>query len=249
MKKFLVIVFCSFLLLNQFCFANTKQSNNLFGIKVEEVPSGEGTAPNKKDNGLSDGVIAAIALGSTFGGLGILSGIGYYFYKNCKELQAGSICGQKCPYQTIDNKAFCKLISEKKEYTYLMKASEKSINNENYQYLIIPDTQIKPKTFNTLFFELPKTNNNNLNFRIIQASKPYQIENKKPNLDSNVFLNPKDKNVKKIGAYTKELNDKNGFLIKSGTISNPSSNIANITISNTSKNNSQIYAIIVEFYF
>ena len=130
-----------------------------------------------------------------------------------------------------------------------MKASEKSINNENYQYLIIPDTQIKPKTFNTLFFELPKTNNNNLNFRIIQASKPYQIENKKPNLDSNVFLNPKDKNVKKIGAYTKELNDKNGFLIKSGTISNPSSNIANITISNTSKNNSQIYAIIVEFYF
>ena len=248
MKKILVVIFCSFILLNQFCLANTKQSNNLFGIKVEEVPSGEGEVPNKKDDGLSDGVIAAIALGSTFGGLGILSGIGYYFYKNCKELQAGSVCGQKCPYQTIDNKAFCKLISEKKEYTYLMKANEKSISNENYQYLIIPDTQIKPKTFNTLFFELPKTNNNNLNFRIIQASKPYQIENKKPNLDPNMFLNPKDKNVKKIGAYTKELNDKNGFLIKNGTISNPSSNIANITISNTSKNNTQIYAIIIEFW-
>ena len=246
MKKYLILLISLFLIFNSNAYANNSQSQNKFGIKVIEVPSGEGE--NTPKNGLNDGVIAAIALGSTFGGLGILSGIGYYFYKNCKELQAGLICGKKCPYQTIDNKAFCKLLSEKKEYTYLMKASEKSISNENYQYLVIPDTDIKTKTFNTIFFELPKTNNNNLNFRIIQASKPYQIDKKIPNLDSNIFINPNDKNIKKTPTYTKNLEGEHGILIKSGIINNQTTNIANITTQNISKNTQQTYAIIVEFW-
>ena len=57
-----------------------------------------------------------------------------------------------------------------------MKASEKAVINSNYHYLIIPDTEIKAKTFNTIFFEIPQSNKSNMCFRIIQASKPYQIE-------------------------------------------------------------------------
>ena len=120
--------------------------------------------------------------------------------------------------------------------------------NYNYHYLIIPDTEIKAKTFNTVFFELPKTNNAIINFRIIQASKPYKIDQNLPNLDSNIFMNPKDKNVKKVPTYTKELNSDEGYLIKNGTISNLTNNILTITTENLSSKNNQIYAIIVEFW-
>ena len=118
----------------------------------------------------------ALILLTTFGGLGVLSGIGYYFYKNLKELKAGLVCGQKCPYQTVSFKEFCAALEKNRKYTYLMKASQKSVSEDNYRYLIIPDTQVKTKTFNTIFFELPKTNSSKINFRIIQASKPYKIE-------------------------------------------------------------------------
>ena len=187
---FLLILFLAFS--NLCCYS--KQSLNTFTISLQDVPQG---VSSENDDGLSDGIIAAIALGSTFGGLGILSGIGYCFYKNSKGLLAGCACGQKCPYQTIDIGACKDVLADKKKYAYLMKASKKSILNPDYPYLVIPDIQIKPRTVNTVFFELPKIANSNINFRIIQASRPYLIENNIANLDSNIFTDPKLKNVKK----------------------------------------------------
>ena len=243
MKKYfsICLILLIFLVSNLCCLA--KQSLNTFNINISEVPA----QPVDDSSKLSDGAIAAIALGSTFGGLGILSGIGYYFYKNSKNLKNGLVCGQKCPYQTVDCSEFSKILANKKNYTYLMKASTKSVLDKNYRYLIIPDTEVKSKTFNTVFFELPKTNNNNINFRIIQASMPYKLEKNIPSLDSNIFINPKDKNVKKLPTYTKELNPDNGFLIKQGTIKNTQNNLASITIQNTDGKTNQTYAIIVEF--
>ncbi len=139
-------------------------------------------------------------------------------------------------------------MADKKKYTYLMKASKKSILNPDYSYLVIPDIQIKPRTVNTVFFESPKIANSNINFRIIQASKPYLIENNIANLDSNIFTDPKLKNAKKVPTYAKELNYSDGYLIKNGTISNSANNIAAITTENLSSKNEQIYAIIVEFW-
>ena len=49
-------------------------------------------------------------------------------------------------------------------------------------------------------------------------------------------------------AYTKELNSNEGYLIKNGTISDLTNNIATITTENLSNKNNQIYAIIVEFF-
>lgn len=245
MKKFLILLLLISIFIGQDAYADKKQSLNTFRINISDVPTG-GSSQN--NSGLSDGVVTAIALGSAFGGLGILSGIGYYFYKNSKGLQSGCVCGQKCPYQTIDSKTFSDILANKKKYTYLMKASEKSVINSNYYYLVIPDTEIKTNTFNTVFFELPKTNSSNINFRIIQASKPYKTEKNIPNLDSNIFTNPKSKDVKKIPTYTKELNADNGFLIKNGTISDLTNNVATISTQNLSNKNSQTYAIIVEFW-
>lgn len=239
--RFLLILFLSFSNLCCYC----KQSLNTFTINIQDVPR---STASKNDDGLSDGAITAIALGSTFGGLGILSGIGYYFYKNSKGLQTGCVCGQKCPYQMINCKDFLEIIHSKKQYTYLKKASEKAELNSDYYYLVIPDTEIKTKTFNTFFFELPKTNYSEVNFRIIQASKPYRVAKNIPDLDSNIFINPKDDDAKKIPSYAKELKSNEGYLIKSGSFVNPSHNVISLCTENLSSKENQIYAIIVEVW-
>lgn len=247
MKKYLIIVMSLLFIVSNSVYSANNQSQNQFTVRVESTPTP--TLSSKTHNGgLSDGVIAAIALGSTFGGLGILSGIGYYFYKNSEALQAGCVFGQKSPYQTIDANTYQDLQGNKRRYTYLMKASKKSTINSNYRYLIIPDTEIKIRTFNTVFFELPATNNENINFRIIQASKPYKIQKNLPDLDSNIFTNPNSKNINKVPTYTSELKYDDGYLIKNGTISNLDDNILTITTENLSNKNNQIYAIIVEFW-
>lgn len=245
MKNLLIILFCTFFFISQPVYSANNQSQNKFAIRVDSVPSGN---QGKNNDGLSDGAVAAIVLGSTFGGLGLLSGVGYYFYKNNKGLHTGFACGQKCPYQTVDCKTLSEILASKKQYTYLMKASEKVTLNADYHYLIIPDTEINTKTFNTIFFEIPKTNSSNINFRIIQASKVYKIDGNKPELDSDIFQNSKEKNVKKIPTYTKELNANAGYLIKSGTIQSLNNNIATITTQNLSNKETQTYAIIVEFW-
>lgn len=246
MKKFLLSILVISFIFCQNVYADNRQSQNTFQININDVPANVQT--NDSKSGLSDGAVTAIALGSTFGGLGILTGIGYYFYKNSKDLQAGLICGKKCPYQTVNSKTFCEILANKKEYTYLMKASTKSDVNKNYYYLIIPDTDIKTRTFNTVFFELPNTFNSEINFRIIQASKPFKLQKNIPQLDSDIFINPKSADVKKIPTYTKELNPDGGFLVKSGKIQNSSSNILTLTTQNLSNKENQIYAIIVEFW-
>lgn len=244
MKKFWILFLLILFLSSSKLCCYSNQSLNRFTININDVP--QKNLP--KDNGLSDGAKAAIALGSTFGGLGILSGIGYYFYKNNKGLQSGLICGQKCPYQTVDCKTLSEILASKKQYTYLMKASKKAILNSDYHYLIIPDTEINNKTFNTIFFEIPKTNSSNINFRIIQASKAYKVSENVPELDSDIFSNSQEKDAKKIPTYTKELNAKEGYLIKSGVIQNPNNNIVTITTQNLSNKEKQIYAIIVEIW-
>lgn len=248
MKKILILLIMISLLFLQSAQCNEQQSLNSFMINIDDIPQGSQKSSSTGGSGLSDGVVTAIALGSTFGGLGILSGIGYYLYKNAKGLKAGLICGQKCPHQIIDSKSFCQLLGKKREYTYLMKASKKSKANSSYYYLVIPDTEIEPKHFNTLYFELPKLNGSVLNFRIIQASKAYKLDDKIPNLDSNIYINLKGKDVKKLSTYTTEMNAQNGYLLKQGSINITNDNIANITIENKENKNSQIYAIIVEFW-
>lgn len=245
MRKFFILLICFLFVLNNAVYAANNQSQNQFAIRVESAPSG-GSTPI--DKGLNDGAITAIVLGATFGGLGILSGIGYYFYKNLKGLQVGCACGLKCPYQMINCKDFSEIIHSKKQYTYLKKASEKAELNSDYYYLVIPDTEIDTKTFNTVFFELPKTNYSEVNFRIIQASKPYRIAKNIPDLDSNIFINPKGDDVKKIPSYAKDLKSNEGYLIKSGSLVNPSHNVISLCTENLSSKEKQIYAIIVEVW-
>lgn len=243
MKKAFAVIFCLIFSFAQVSFANSSQSQNNFAIRVVEAPSGD---ISKEKKGLSDGAISAIVLGSTFGGLGVLSGIGYYFYKNSKcNLKAGLVCGKNSPYQTLNNSEFLNLICKKEKYFYLMKAKDEVKSENSTIYLVIPDTKIEAKTFDTIFFELREFKNG-ANFRIVQSTKPFEIKNNIPNINSDIFINPKENDVEKIPTSTEKIANNNGILIKKGTIKPSIKQTLGLTIQNNSEKE-QIYAIIVEF--
>lgn len=236
MKKILIVL-C--LLLTQISYSIAATSNNEFEIELREAPPG---SPSKSHDGLSDGAVTAIALGSTFGGLGILSGIGYYFFKHSKGLACGFACGEKCPYQlvSIENSDFI----TKSKHTYLIKAYEYASKDERYKYLIIPDTTIKPNTYNTVFFEIPK-DFIGANFEIIQSSAPLSSV---PELDTDILSN--GKNPTKMPTATDNSNLSKGILIKQGKITAKENKIFALTTSYKSSKHINIdkaYAIIVVF--
>lgn len=189
---------------------------------------------------MSDGAVTAITLGSVFGGIGALTGIGYYFFKHSPGLTCGFACGEKCPYQlvSLENPEFI----AKSNYTYLIKAYNE-LENKNGKYLVIPDTTIEPNTYNTVYFEVPYENKE-VNFKIYQASAP--INNKE--LDSEIFTNPKTNLAAVIPTAT--LKTEKGIVIKQGKIfpQNEKLFAINTYYKTSSKNgNSKIYAIIVAF--
>ncbi len=229
MKKILLII-C--ILSAQICHCAVTDSNNSFEIELSQVPEG-GTSKSHND-GLSNGAVTAITLGSIFGGIGALSAIGYYFLKHASGLACGFACGEKCPYQLvgIENPDFIK------KHTYLAKAYEYAAKNQ--KYLIIPDTQIKPKTYNVVFFEIPE-DFVETDFKIIQSSDPI---NNTAKLDTDIFSD--DKNLTKIPTSIDSSELSKGILLKQGKITAKENEILTLTTSNQ-LNTTKTYAIIVVF--
>lgn len=231
MKKLLCIIMLTFFILP--VFSAVTDSNNSFEIELTQVPPG---GSSKSHHGLSDGAVTAITLGSVFGGIGALTGIGYYFFKHSPGLTCGFACGEKCPYQlvTLENPEIIK------KHTYLIKAYNE-IENKNGKYLVIPDTSIEPNTYNTVYFEIPYENKE-INFKIYQASAP--INNKE--LDSEIFINPKTNLAAVIPTAT--LRSEKGIVIKQGKISPQKDKLFAINAYyKTSNKASRTYAIIVKF--
>lgn len=232
MKKILCIILI--LLLGVPANCAITNSNNSFEIELDQVPPG--SVP-KSHSGLSGGAVTAIALGSTFGGIGILSGIGYYFLKHSPGLTCGFACGEKCPYElvNIDNPDFI----IKSQHSYLIKAYEYASKDKNYKYLIIPDTEIMPNTYNTVYFNLPDEFIG-ADFKIIQSADSENIP------DTDVFFYEKE--AKKIP--TVSTSPAKGILIKQGKVTIKENKILSVTTNyKTSKklDVSKGYAIIVVF--
>lgn len=241
MKKILCLIFGCFLINPVFSAVNS--SSNSFEIELTQVPPGS----SKSHKGLSDGATAAIALGSTFGGLGILSGIGYYFFKHSKELACGFACDENCPYQLVDINN--QEIITKSSHRYLIKAYEYTKKDNTQKFLLVADTNIKPNTYNTIFFEIPKEFKIS-KFEIIQASESYAVSDKLPELDTDIFLTPKDRIPIKIATISKKIDAKKGILIKQGQIINNGNKVLALTTSYKSNNKFEThktYAIIVSF--
>lgn len=253
MKKILSFCLMSMMLLSQAALCTPNTSENAFEIPITEVPPGGSNG----SGGLSDGAITAIALGSVFGGLAALSGIGYYFYKNNIALKAGKIMGEKCPYNTIcikDDSLLAKLKTCPEDNKYLIRAFNCTNPDDcqNKSFLVLKDTSVLNKTYNTVYFELPEIHGNtNLNFRIIQFSEPYTMNGKMPSLDTKILLNAKAKDVKEVPTTVSKNDPQNGILIKQGQIKEIKNKIAAINTSydmNSKTTEKKVYALIVEFY-
>lgn len=108
---------------------------------------------------------------------------------------------------TLENSEFI----TKGKHSYLIKAYSEVENKNSGKYLIIPDTVIKPNTYNTVYFEIPYLNKE-VDLKIIQASAPFQDKE----LDTEIFMNPKTNSVSAVP--TAVLKSQNGILIKQGKI-------------------------------
>lgn len=235
MKKLFSIILLLFLVSP--VFSAVTDSGNSFEIELNQVPPGS----SKSHRGLSDGAVTAITLGSVFGGIGAVTGIGYYFFKHSPGLTCGFACGEKCPYQlvSLENPGFI----TKSNHTYLIKAYNEIENKGAGKYLVIPDTSIEPNSYNTIYFEIPYENKE-INFKIIQASAP--INNKE--LDSEIFINPKTNLAANIP--TAAVKSQNGIVIKQGKISPQKDKLFAINTYYKTSNKTGVarnYAIIVVF--
>lgn len=206
-------------------FCTPQTSLNSFEIPIDAVPPGGGETPvSKKSAGLSDGAVTAITLGSVFGGLGSLGGLGWYFSKHLSGLACGCACGIDKPLVPVFIKDYCDDFSENK---YLEKAFALADKSSEKKYLFIPDTEIKKKSYDTVIFEIPK---DMPNFKIIQVSDGQ--------LNSKIIVSDAEIPVK--------TNLENSILIKHGKIPETTDNNAALIIENYGE--AKIYAIIVEFY-
>lgn len=218
MKKFLCLILiclsCPMVL------SSPQTSLNSFEIPINEVPPG--SKGGSKDSGLSDGAVTAITLGSVFGGLAAIGGLGWYFTKCTSGLACGCACGVETPLIPVFLKEFCHNFSQT---TYLKKAFDLSNKSPDKKYLFISDSEIKTKTYNTVIFEVPT---DMPNFKIIQVADGF--------LDSKI--------IDSTTIIPLKSNYKNGVLIKQGQLTKCNSSVALVTENHSCK---KVYAIVIEF--
>ena len=146
-----------------------------------------------------------------------------------------------------DNSILEKLKLNNDKNNYLIKAFKyiKHQGTSSEKYLLVQDMNIKNKTFNTIFFDLP--NSKELNkVKIIQVSEPYSIKNNLPALDSKIIINPKSKKPIEIPTTVVQNDSQNGILIKQGVIKNYENKTAALVTENK-MNNPKNYSIIIQF--
>lgn len=253
MKKSISILLMSFMLANAgFCAQNT--SDNSFIIRINEVPPG--SPKTKKSDGLSSGVVTAIALGSVAGSLAALGGLTYFFLYSGLSLAQGSVTGASSPINTIclDSRTLLeKLKLSYSKYNYLIKAIEKNELKacKMARYLVVEDTSITNKTYNSVIFELPDFPEGSvINVRLTQISDAYSMNGKIPSLDSKILKTNDIKTPVEYPMYISSMDSKDGVLIKQGQITRDKDKTAVLVTSynRVSKNAPpQKYAILVEF--
>lgn len=113
------------------------------------------------------------------------------------------------------------------------------------RYLLVQDLNIKRKTYNTVFFDLPDSKELN-QVKIIQVSDSFTIKDKYPGLDTKILLNPNSKTSLEVPTTVIENDSKNGILVKQGVIKSFENKTAALLTENK-MTDSKVYAIILEF--
>ena len=226
---------------------NARIGQPTFVFAINDVPASSST---KDKDGLSGGAVTAITLGS-IGGAALL-GLGGWLYKRKAEqhLAAGCVRGSVNPLvpfciEEEQNSEFYARIN--KNYPYLKKAL--SLNEIHYcphtKYLLIYDTSIERKTFDSVKFNLPQGVRE---LKITHVTDPFE----KHDLTAELFLfkTSTTSNQPDIEVLNNKANEKSesaGIIQKTITVNTSIYNSAVYVISNYS--DKKIYAVVFEFIF
>src|SRR5574344_253569 len=243
MKKLLVL----FLLLmtTNYAYSAPTQSTNPFPLTLEakDIPSGGGGGGS---NGTSAGAIVGIAAGSV--GAASLSGLGVLMYKAyfLQGLLTGGAVGINEPIlpMCIDKKYTDELICKYPQYTLLKKALAQDTIRECpcSKYILIPDTEIKNYTFDTIVFEIPE---NMPNIKITQATCDNQRY-----IKHDLYISSDKKDNVRLNVLKSDMT--NGILIENTSITNSKKGYLIITFKKPAVINKNVqnqkYAFVIEFY-
>ena len=238
MKKIsLLLMTC--LIVQNIGFAVTDSANCFpTNFVSSEIPGSQ--PPKKDDSGLSGGAVTAITLGSI--GAVALGGLGYFIYNKflAKGLACGCAAGLDCPIMSLclDNNAVCGMIKKYPENTLLNKIFEKICINEccKSKYVIIQDTSIRVKTFNTATFEIPEGYSN---FRVVSANTNDNVK-----FDIYSDVNKEDKiKLKTIEKFSSE-----NIIIKEGKVPCSKTGMLVTTLNGSKCSECESYAFVIEFY-
>lgn len=208
-KKICLILLITIFLNHMPAMCVPTESTNEFALRLDRVipRGGGGDDTGGESGGMNGGVVAAIALGSVAGGLGILGLLAWktgLIFGKC--LAPGQTMGEDTPIEAIcldKDKMIEKLSTSKNDYTYLLKALEKTDgkNCKEAKYIIVPDTTISLDSFNTIIFKLPQepfTTEKKLKIKLIQASEPIQIYKHIPEIDTKLLINNSNEKISDI---------------------------------------------------
>lgn len=268
MKRIITFILMSLILQNA-AIAVPTQSTNPFPLDIDAgvIPKGGGTPSGGGggSSGLSGGAVTAITLGS-IGGVALLGGLAWFLKPYwAKGLTSGAAAGLDCPILSmcLDEKSIENIMTKYNDNPLLLKALKQDKIRECpcSKYILVPDTEICSKTFNTIIFKIPtemKNQEGTIKVRITQASNPLNGED----LEAKMYIKedsmPTDETYKKgeIRLHNEKTDKENGIIIKTGQINCEdiqTSSTAALIVSNSpgvlSKTNcaSQKYAYVIEF--
>lgn len=230
MKKNIVALILTVMLLQNFVLATPSQSTNDFSLEIDSavIPKGGGGGgKSRSGGGLNGGAITAISLGA-IGGAALIGGLALFLKPYwAKGMTSGAASGLDSPILALClyEKAVQNLTNKYQNEPLLIKGlhQEKIKECPNSKYILIPDTEILSNTFNTVVFKVPvemKNTQGMIKVRMIQVSTPLNGFN----IGSEMFLgtdvhsqNNTNKRLE-VPFKTEKADRTNGIIIKSGQI-------------------------------
>ncbi len=180
-----------------------------------------------------------------------------YFAKKNKKLSCSGAAGESSPYSTIcldDAVLWKQLNAESDTYHYTIEAIKKNGIKQCSvsRYLIIPDTSIENKSYNTVYLNLPEFSGKKvLNVKFTQVSYKYAFNDRTPELNTRVYYDSAVSGITELPMTLTMMNSREGLLQKIGQlkeVNNKTIMIATSYDSLTGASPSQVYAILVEVF-
>jgi|GEM_PF-6089191 len=251
MRKFLSKTLIIAILSSNLCaFADTSNNNFNLALPKEAIPTGApdpDPSPDPSDNdGLSSGAVAGIVAGSIVGGLALLGGLAWFYFG--KGYKGGAASEQTLSAICLDSNAVQKFKVKGGENDYLVKALEISgvRGCPNSRYVLVPDSYVQNKTFNSVLFDVPQ---DMPNVRVTQVSGPFTGKE----FEGKIFTG-RNENTEVRLHHTILSRENEGIVQKEGKIKPKGKSPAALVISYDNPKDTieatgpMRYAFVIEFY-